>query len=160
MMNEAIFHKLYSLVWRSPDPSTKNAAVVISPKGIPLGWGVNRIVPNSATTPERLTKPLKYSWITHAETDAIYYAATEGVSLAGATMYCCWAACTECAKAIVGVGIKKLVRHVHEHQKTQGAWPESVLIGDQILQAGGVEIENFEQFLDRSVLFGGKEIRV
>lgn len=44
----------------------------------------------------------------HAEANAIYFAAKQGISLKGATMYCTHSPCTDCAEAIVQAGIIKV----------------------------------------------------
>lgn len=52
-----------------------------------------------------LTKPE----VTHAERNLIEFAAKEGMSLNGATMYITHSPCIECAKAIHNVGIVEVV---------------------------------------------------
>ena len=51
----------------------------------------------------------------HAEANAIYNAARNGVALKGATMYCTMAPCFNCAKAIVQCGIIKVVSKFNYH---------------------------------------------
>jgi dCMP deaminase len=45
----------------------------------------------------------------HAEQNAIIQAASSGVSMGGATMYCTTAPCSTCAKMIINAGIRRLV---------------------------------------------------
>ncbi len=45
----------------------------------------------------------------HAEANAVYFAARNGVSTNGATMYCTTEPCVKCAEAIVQSGIIKVV---------------------------------------------------
>ncbi|OQX82666.1 MAG: cytidine deaminase [Candidatus Latescibacteria bacterium 4484_7] len=45
----------------------------------------------------------------HAEQNAIIQAASSGISMEGATMYCTTAPCATCAKMIINAGIKRLV---------------------------------------------------
>ena len=45
----------------------------------------------------------------HAEQNAIIQAASSGVSMDGATMYCTTAPCSTCAKMIINAGIRRLV---------------------------------------------------
>lgn len=45
----------------------------------------------------------------HAEQNAIIQAASSGVSMEGATMYCTTAPCSTCAKMIINAGIEQLV---------------------------------------------------
>jgi dCMP deaminase len=45
----------------------------------------------------------------HAETNAIYAAAKEGISLLGANLHCTYSPCDHCAKAIIQSGIKNII---------------------------------------------------
>ena len=45
----------------------------------------------------------------HAEANAVYFAARNGVSVNGATIYCTMEPCVKCAEAIVQSGIQKVV---------------------------------------------------
>jgi len=45
----------------------------------------------------------------HAEANAVYFAARNGVSVNGATIYCTTEPCVKCAEAIVQSGIQKVV---------------------------------------------------
>jgi dCMP deaminase len=58
---------------------------------------------------ERHDRPMKYLWTEHAERNAIYQAARCGIAVHGCTMYLPWFPCMDCARAIVQVGIARLV---------------------------------------------------
>jgi dCMP deaminase len=51
----------------------------------------------------------KYLFVVHCDTNAIYSAASRGVSLFGTTMYLTGPPCNECMKGIVQVGIRRVV---------------------------------------------------
>ena len=52
----------------------------------------------------------KYKYVVHGEMNCIYNACNSGVSLNGATLYVTGLpVCSECAKGIIQVGIKKVV---------------------------------------------------
>jgi dCMP deaminase len=57
----------------------------------------------------RHERPAKYSWTEHAERNAIYNAARLGISIQGCTAYINWFPCIDCARALVQVGISRLV---------------------------------------------------
>jgi len=69
----------------------------------------------------------------HAEQNAIFYAAKNGISLDGATMYITHAPCSECSKAMVSAGIKRVV--FNEHYRDQK--------GLAFLEQCGIEIDHF-----------------
>ena len=95
----------------SKDPNTKVGAVVVGSKGQILSQGYNGFPRGIADSPTRLkNRDIKLSFIVHAEMNAIYNATYSGVSLDGSTIYIYGLpACSECAKGIIQVGIKKVV---------------------------------------------------
>ncbi len=62
----------------------------------------------------------------HAELNAILYAAKNGTSIDGATMYVTLSPCSECAKAIANSGIKQLV-YSELYDKNEPGWQEILL---------------------------------
>lgn len=48
-------------------------------------------------------------YVVHAEQNIIYYAAKEGISLDGGTLYITHSPCKQCSKAIIASGIKRVV---------------------------------------------------
>ncbi len=121
----------------SDDPRTKNGAVIFNSKVI--GYGVNRIPKGVILTEDRLISPLKYKFIEHAERNAIFSVIQNGQGnlLNGSTMYCPWFACTDCAKAIIQVGIKRVVGHLIRYKETNN-WTEEIKIANTMLDEAGV----------------------
>ena len=94
----------------SKDPSTKVGAVFVSAERRILSTGYNgfpRGVDDDVE--ERWLRPEKYFWTAHAEVNAIYNAAFEGVSLRESTLYTPFLPCHGCAQAIVQVGCERVV---------------------------------------------------
>lgn len=120
----------------SQDPSTQNGAIIVLSNGIPVSLGANRLPPGVESRPERLERPAKYSWLEHAEKDAVISAREP---LDGATLYCPWSACAECARAIILSGIKELVGHQECCDKTPERWRESIQVANQMLDEAGVK---------------------
>lgn len=125
----------YALAVSSPDPSTQNGAAVFDPTLQIVGSGCNRFPYGVAVTPDLLERPTKYDWIEHAERDALYATLRTGAHRPHLVV-CAWAACPDCARAIVQSGVHVLVRHAAE-----GAhWAEAIATGDAILAASGVRV--------------------
>ncbi len=123
----------------STDPSTQNAALLIERNGnVPLRES-NHFPRGVGETPERWQRPLKYSFVEHAERNVIYAAARMGVRTDGLGMYCPWFACDACARAIVQAGIAWVVGHDAELHKLRPDWRESIAVAEAILKEGGVE---------------------
>ena len=96
----------------STDPSTQNGAVLVSFDGWRDGqivaWGANHFPQGVLESDERWQRPLKYSYVEHAERNAIFDAAARGVATAGLTMYVPWFACADCGRAIIQAGISNI----------------------------------------------------
>lgn len=128
----------YHLATYSDDPSTQNGALIVDELGI-IGRGYNSMPSN---TPRHLwdDRPQKLANVIHAEMAAILDAAYRGFSTAMTTMFCGWAACSNCAKHIERAGISRLVRHPHNWDNTNERWKEECLLGDDIMLRAGIEI--------------------
>lgn len=117
----------------SKDPSTKVGCVLVNPEslivvsmgynGFPRGvreemmeeietfHGRTELVKGQQLDPKRWERPTKYLYVEHAERNAIFNAAREGVSTAG-----CWAflnyepsPCADCARALIQAGIVRIL---------------------------------------------------
>lgn len=151
----------YQAATKSPDPSTQNGAVIpytdvgAEYMGRPAerfitGW--TDFPPGVANTPERLVRPLKYQYVEHAERNCILNAAREYVPLKGATMYVPWFACSDCARAIICSGIRRLVGHKKMADDTPERWKESITHAMNMLREAGVEMELLEGDLPEAPL--------
>lgn len=80
----------------------------------------------------------RYHFIEHAERAAIFSALTEGRSTEGATMYCTRYPCSDCARAIVWVGISRIV--VASGLAGEQRWLEAQRAARDILRLGGVTV--------------------
>ena len=133
------------LATRSPDPSTQNGAVIIDDKtGHILGMGHNCFPVGVSCTEERWKRPTKYSFVEHAERNAIFDAfrnsifntsnPTECPSL---IMYCPWFACSDCARAIIQSGIKEMVG-IRSKKVKNGRWDKEISFGERMFAESGV----------------------
>lgn len=130
----------------SPDPSTQNGAVIVTRPDRIMIFDHNRFPTGVSESKERWGRPLKYKYVEHAERNAIYRAVKIGAVTEDATMVSPWAACSDCARAIVQSGIKTLVRIPIRNEGMTAHWQEDCEIGDVILEEGGVEIIELTDF--------------
>lgn len=120
--------------------TTKVGCVIVGPGREILSVGYNglpRGVDDSVE--ERYTRPLKYLWMVHAETNAIYNASRIGVSLAGGTIYLNGDhgfPCTPCAGALAQCGLKGLVGLVPD--LTNEKYAEEYQEAMKIFQEAGI----------------------
>lgn len=112
--DETFMTMAYLMAMRSSDQSTRVGAVVVNSSNVVLAMGYNGWCRNtsswSATDP-RHERPLKYLYTEHAERNAIYNSARQGTSLENCTIYVTIMPCMDCARAIVQVGITKVIVH-------------------------------------------------
>jgi dCMP deaminase len=120
---------------RSPDPSRKTGCVLVLPNGEVRAC--NDFPTGVVLTAERLERPLKYSFMEHAERNAIYWCAAQGYRTAHSTMYLPWFPCADCARAIVQSGISRLVAIEPEWTEERYGFNES----RAILSEGGVKVD-------------------
>lgn len=155
--HRCFLHKACWAAKESPDPSTKNGAVLVERSSRAHVWECNRfaVLGHSADADKSLgqvtleallldDRERKLAWISHAETNAIMTAVRLGVSPVGATLYCPFAACTECAKIIALSGVRELVRLPKSKIPWPETWAKSIIEGDRIMRAAGVTITEYE----------------
>jgi dCMP deaminase len=145
MNYEALLKDAYKLAVQSPDPSTQIGAFLVSPSGQSewLTMAYNRPVRGYVMLESDWERPRKYALLEHAERNCLYNAARNGICTVGCTMVASWAACADCARAIVETGIDTLVRHYPPLDEATERWLESVSLGDDIMKAGGVNLVDF-----------------
>lgn len=124
----------------SDDPNTQCGAVLVPKNMSQIVFGANHFPKGVKVTARRLAiRPDKYLYMEHAERDCILSAALRGVATLDATLYAPWFACADCARAIIGAGIKTVVGHLPTFRRTPARWQESINIGNIMLDEAGVE---------------------
>jgi len=123
----------------SKDPSTQVGAVTVGNKKEVLSQGFNGFPRGIVDSEDRYNnRETKYKYVVHAEMNAIYNATYSGVSLDGAVLYVYGLPiCSECAKGIIQVGIKKVII---EKSKELDNWNESVALSQKMFDEAGVEL--------------------
>lgn len=127
----------------SKDRSRKCGAVIVDGRQNQLSSGWNGFPRGIRDDVEaRHERPAKYTWTEHAERNAIYNAAAAGTRLLGATMYVTWFPCSDCARAIIQSGIKRLV--CIKFDVADPKWGADFLVAKEMLE----EAEIFVQFIE------------
>lgn len=119
---------------KSKDPSTKVGCVIVSQDNVVLSMGFNGFPRgihecvtddynlakfNQSRPPaadgqliaDRWERPAKYSWIEHAERNAVFNAARHGTKLFGAKAYLNFEPypCADCTRALIQAGIVEII---------------------------------------------------
>lgn len=124
----------------SPDPATQNGAVLLVTDG-EFVRSSNEFPFGVSYLAERWERPTKYSYVEHAERNTYYKAASLGLRTQGSTLVCPWAACHDCARAIIQSGSIRLVRlQLSESCTTNVRWQESMYHADTMMIEAGIEI--------------------
>lgn len=127
----------------SKDPSTKLGAIAVGKKREVLATGYNGFPRGIADSEDRYNdRTEKYKYVVHAEMNVIYNATYNGVSLDGATLYIYGLPiCSECAKGIIQVGIRRVVISANTNKNTHTRWEESFKQSRKILAEAGIKVE-------------------
>jgi len=131
----------------SPDPSTKNGAVLVNTDNTIITYASNRFPRGVAETKSRLDdRPTKYRMVVHAENGAVFNAARHGKTTKDAILYCPFYSCSECSKAIIQAGIRRVVGHAQFMIRASAheTWVESIRCGWEMMQEAGVECVLFD----------------
>lgn len=123
----------------SKDPSSQIGAIAVGRKGEVLSTGYNGFPRHIADDDRYKDREQKYKYIVHAEANCIYNATYNGVSLHNSTMYV-WGlpCCSECAKAIIQVGIHRVIM---KGDAFNPRWKESTEQTLQMFKEAGLQWE-------------------
>jgi dCMP deaminase len=125
----------------SKDQSRQVGCVIVGPSREIRAIGYNGFPRGADDSPDSLrnSRPNKYLWTEHAERNAIYQAARVGITVSGCTMYLPWFPCMDCARAIVQVGISRLI--ALQPDVSEETWGEQFLAAKELLDEASVEIQ-------------------
>ena len=95
----------------SKDPSSQIGAVAVGRKGEILSTGYNGFPRHIYDEESRYeNREFKYAHVVHAEENCIFNACRSGISLLDSTMYVYGLpCCSNCAKGIIQVGIRRVI---------------------------------------------------
>lgn len=127
--DELFMRHAYLIASKSKDTNTKIGAVLVR-DNIIISEGYNGIPRGvSDDVNVRDERPIKYFYYEHAERNAIYNCARNGVSTAGSTLYCVALPCADCCRGLLQSGVKSIVVHKQWDDvginKNNDKWKES-----------------------------------
>lgn len=126
---------------KSKDPSTKVGAVIVNSGNSIVSTGYNGFpIGVDDGIGSRYERPEKYTWTCHAEENAIAFAARNGISTKGATLYCnrlpC---CARCTRLAIQAGIRRIVILCDVPDDTLERWRGENEIGNRMIEESGIE---------------------
>lgn len=123
----------------SKDRSRKVGCIIVAPDNSVRSIGFNGFPRGlNDENDDRHERPNKYLWTEHAERNAIYAAARNGIPLGGCRVYLPWFPCVDCARAIVQAGIVELVSL--EPDVADAQWGEGFRVSLELLKEAGVRV--------------------
>lgn len=125
----------------SPDRSRKVGAVLVRPDGSIVSVGSNTLPEGVEHEDQYLERPAKYDWTEHAERNAIFTAAREGLATKGCTMVLPWFPCKECARAIVQSGVSRVIAQYPDVDDP--TWGDGFRVGLQLFAKAGVRFDAY-----------------
>ena len=136
---------VYLIAMKSKDQKSHLGAVIIGPdrevrstgyNGLPRGCNDN--------LPERQVRPEKYFWFEHAERNAIYNAARNGMPLYGCTMYTNGIPCMDCARGVIQAGLKKVIVHKEWVENTPPHWEDHAKRSTIMFMEAGIKVDIYD----------------
>lgn len=123
----------------SPNQVRKVGAVLLPADGGAPITTCNTFPAGVADTAQRHLGDGRLIWMEHAERNAIYAAARSGRSTDGATLASTYFPCTDCARAIVQAGIRRLITLAPD--PADPVWGASFGPSETMLREAGVTID-------------------
>ncbi len=162
--DELFLRHVYLIGSKSRDKSTKIGAVIVKNNRI-ISSGYNGLPQGVNYWPSaRNERPEKYNYYEHAERNAIYSCAKEGISTKDAYLFTNGIACSDCARAIIQSGVKEIAFHsdwqAKQHEEYLGRWTESLQRSLSMFAEAEVNVRPIEKALGIKTLMNGKLIEV
>lgn len=125
---------------KSKDLSTKVGCVIVGHSSEIVSTGYNGIPRGVKDAPERMGRPQKYLWTSHAEENAIAHAARVGVSLLGCALYVTHTPCSRCARLLIQAGISRIFVGTGS-MEMQKSDPDDFYVASTMFEEAGVEVQ-------------------
>lgn len=140
----------------SPDLSSQNGAV-LTKDGVVVADGYNHFY--DGVPGELKDREQKLKQIEHAERDIIYQAATRGIKTEGSILICPWAACCDCARAIIGAHCHGLIYHRQRYLVTDERWIDQIDEALKWVKDAGIWVYELDGCVPQapSILISGKK---
>tara|TARA_Y100000310_G_scaffold246375_1_gene251651 strand:+ start:14564 stop:15151 length:588 start_codon:yes stop_codon:yes gene_type:complete len=124
----------------SKDRSTKVGCVIVGPDKEIRSTGYNGFPRGlNDDVDARHDRPQKYQYTEHAERNAIFNALLTGASVRSCTLYCSMFPCSDCTRAIIQAGIRKVVTRAPDEELNK--WGEDYVYSLEMLGECGVEVK-------------------
>ena len=137
----------YEVARWSKDESTKCGSVIVYDNAIVSSGYNGMCIGINDNVPERHERPMKYRFFEHSERNGIFLAAKRGAKTEGCTIYIATIGndlfcCSDCARAIIQSGIKRIV--IKQPDWENERWKEDCKIAKEMLDECDIKIDFYE----------------
>lgn len=129
---------------KSKDPSSKVGCVVVTSDKVVAATGYNGLPRGVEDRPERMERPAKYLWTSHAEENAVAQAARIGASLRGGTAFVTHHPCSRCARSLIQAGIVSVL--VGEGKTSMPV--EEFVVAEEMFKEANVTVFSIDEVKD------------
>ena len=142
---------------KSKDPSTKVGSIIVNSgnsiistgyNGFPIGVNDNLITIKEGKpfSNERYEREKKYLWTSHAEENAICFAARNGIKLEGSKLFVVgMRPCSRCSRLIIQSGIKEVYVLNNVDETTLERWKEDFDIAENMFKESKIKFISFDE---------------
>lgn len=134
-----------SISKKSKDPSTKVGCVITNNVNSIISTGYNGfpicVKDDINKFKNRYERPLKYMFTSHAEENAIAFAARNGVKLEGSSLYVNrMVPCTRCTRLIIQSGIKNIFVYEDAPRSTLNRWEDEYGVSETMIKEAKIKL--------------------
>ncbi|MFC1728546.1 deaminase [Nanoarchaeota archaeon] len=131
----------YQYAWDKSDDHLIKVGAVITNQTLTeiLSYGTNRFEGKKPSKRKMQDRDWIIENITHAEVDVIKNAKRAKERVRGAVMFAPWASCTPCAQYMVDSGIRIVISHKEQMEKTPEEWYESIINGLNLIRKANIK---------------------
>lgn len=140
--NDYFLEMAHLVASKSKDPNTKVGCVIVTEDKVVAATGYNGLPRGVADKPERMERPAKYLWTSHAEENAVAQAARVGMPLKGGIAYVTHMPCSRCARTLVQAGVTAVI----VDSGTTSMPKEEFEVAMQMFNEAGVEVAQLLEF--------------
>ena len=143
-------------------PSTQVGSLLYYPRfgggtPYPETAGNNAIPSGLIDSLDRWSSPfMRSQYVEHSERSTIYAAARQGICTDLLGMVATWAACSDCARAIIAAGITEVLTDSRSYERTSPEWRDTVLLGREMMKEAGVKVIDYNGPLIGELRQGGE----
>lgn len=130
-LKDDTFLQMARVLGRLSTCSRADVGAIITKEGRAISWGYNGAPPGMDHCDHTLDLGEGCTESTHAEANAVAFAARQGISTEGGTLYVSVSPCDVCARLLIAAGIVRVVPY-SAYRLTYGL---------EILELGGVDVD-------------------